>query len=173
MATPVIMPMLGLTMEEGAVAEWLKQEGEEVRKDEPLFTVEMDKGIVEVPAPASGILRSVSVAVGQIVPVKTVVAEIASAGEPVAAAVAPSTGEIRDLANPHPSPLPLKGEGIVAARRPPAQPMPSETAGVGSHPSAAGNRLVASPRARMRARELGVALDEVAGSGPGGRIMED
>ena len=56
MATPVTMPVLGLTMEEGTVAEWLKHEGDSVAKDEPLLTVEMDKGIVEVPAPASGVL---------------------------------------------------------------------------------------------------------------------
>jgi pyruvate/2-oxoglutarate dehydrogenase complex dihydrolipoamide acyltransferase (E2) component len=60
-ATPVTMPMLGLTMEEGTVAEWLKQEGESVAKDEPLLTVEMDKGTLEVPSPAAGILRRIVV----------------------------------------------------------------------------------------------------------------
>src|SRR5712691_11417998 len=89
------MPMLGLTMEEGAVAEWLKREGDEVRKDEPLFTVEMDKGIVEVPAPAGGVLRRVLVPPGQTVPVKTVIAQIGTADEALtepAAAATPSGG---------------------------------------------------------------------------------
>jgi len=130
--TPIIMPMLGLTMEEGAVAEWLKQEGDEVKKDEPLFTVEMDKGIVEVPAPASGILRRVLVPVGQTVAVKTTIAEIAAPGE----AEAPSP----------PSPA-AAGEGT--------------------------GRIFASPRARMRARERGVALTDVTGSGPNGRVVEE
>ena len=58
MATPVTMPVLGLTMEEGTVAEWLKAEGDAVAKDEPLLMVEMDKGTVEVPSPAAGVLRS-------------------------------------------------------------------------------------------------------------------
>jgi pyruvate dehydrogenase E2 component (dihydrolipoyllysine-residue acetyltransferase) len=122
------MPMLGLTMEEGAVAEWLKHEGETVAKDEPLFTVEMDKGVVEVPSPAAGILRGVSAAVGQVVAVKTVIAEIDG-----------------------PLAVPL-GEGR----------------GAGS-PS---RRTFVSPRARRRARELGLTVDGLAGSGPNGRVME-
>jgi pyruvate dehydrogenase E2 component (dihydrolipoamide acetyltransferase) len=126
--------MLGLTMEEGAVAEWLKREGDEVKKDEPLFTVEMDKGIVEVPAPASGILRRVVVPVGQTVSVKTVLAEIGESAPSPAA-----TGE-------------GWGEGT---------------------PGSAGQRLFASPRARMRARERGVSLTDLTGGGPNGRIVEE
>src|SRR5438552_4034311 len=107
------MPMLGLTMEEGAVAEWLKREGEEVRKDEPLFTVEMDKGIVEVPSPASGVLHRVLVPVGETVAVKTVLAEIGAPGEnayaapaePGAAAVAPAAN-VKTEIHPVPNPLP-------------------------------------------------------------------
>ena len=76
MATPVTMPMLGLTMEEGTVAEWLKQEGEAVQKDEPLLTVEMDKGTQEVPSPVAGVLRRIVVQAGTTVPVKTLIAEI-------------------------------------------------------------------------------------------------
>ena len=57
MSIEVTMPVLGLTMEEGTVAEWLKREGEPVAKDEPLLLVEMDKGTVEVPSPASGVLH--------------------------------------------------------------------------------------------------------------------
>ena len=77
-AVPVTMPMLGLTMEEGTVAEWLKNEGDDVRKDEPLLTVEMDKGTVEVPAPASGVLRRILVQPGTTITVKTPIAEIES-----------------------------------------------------------------------------------------------
>src|SRR5919201_2348483 len=75
------MPVLGLTMEEGTVAEWLKSEGDTVQKDEPLLSVEMDKGIVEVPAPASGVLSRIVVQPGQTVPVKTLIAEIGAPGE--------------------------------------------------------------------------------------------
>src|SRR5689334_1141344 len=81
MATPVTMPVLGLTMEEGTVAEWLKAEGESVTRDEPLLMVEMDKGTIEVPSPASGVLRRIVVQPGTTVPVRTLIAEIAPPDE--------------------------------------------------------------------------------------------
>jgi pyruvate dehydrogenase E2 component (dihydrolipoamide acetyltransferase) len=144
--------MLGLTMEEGAVAEWLKREGEEVRKDEPLFTVEMDKGIVEVPSPVAGVLQRVLVPVGQTVPVKTVLAEIAVAGE------APP-------AEPSAEPAGDAGAASAAVERP-SRPLPSAL------PEREGTHRFASPRARMRARERGVSLEGLTGSGPRGRIVE-
>src|SRR5438132_13187173 len=82
------MPVLGLTMEEGTVAEWLKREGETVKKDEPLLTVEMDKGTVEVPAPASGVLRRIVIEPGTTVPVKALIAEIGEPGGVVSSAAA-------------------------------------------------------------------------------------
>src|SRR6202158_751020 len=90
MATQVTMPMLGLTMEEGTVAEWLKHEGDAVKKDEPLLTVEMDKGIQEVPSPAAGVLRRIVVQAGTTVPVKTLIAEIGEANEVLSPAAAPA-----------------------------------------------------------------------------------
>src|SRR5437588_11310008 len=87
------MPVLGLTMEEGTVAEWLKREGETVQKDEPLLTVEMDKGTVEVPAPMSGVLRRIVVQPGTTVPVKTLIAEIGDSADDVAA-VAGGPGDL-------------------------------------------------------------------------------
>src|ERR1051326_6699445 len=94
MATPVTMPMLGLTMEEGTVAEWLKAEGESVAKDEPLLTVEMDKGTVEVPSPAAGVLRRIVVQPGTTVAVRTLIAEIAAADEVLAPASAGGPGDL-------------------------------------------------------------------------------
>src|SRR5207245_9116808 len=81
------MPMLGLTMEEGTVAEWLKHEGDTVKKDEPLLTVEMDKGTVEVPSPANGVLRRIVVQPGTTVAVKAVIAEIGEPAEIVASPI--------------------------------------------------------------------------------------
>src|SRR6266851_5738609 len=88
------MPMLGLTMEEGTVAEWLKHEGDAVKKDEPLLTVEMDKGTQEVPSPVAGVLRRIIVQAGTTVPVKAVIAEIGAPGEVEAARnpIAPAAG---------------------------------------------------------------------------------
>jgi pyruvate dehydrogenase E2 component (dihydrolipoamide acetyltransferase) len=143
-ASPVTMPMLGLTMEEGTVVEWLKREGEAVRKDEPLLVVEIDKGSVEVPAPAAGVLRRIVVQPGTTVPVKALIAEIGDSGPPdLPTAAATGSGS---------------GASVVTA-------VPSTLAGTGG-------RLFASPRARMRARALNVDLAALQGSGPQGRIVE-
>src|ERR1051326_9156082 len=115
MATPVTMPMLGLTMEEGTVAEWLKAEGESVAKDEPLLTVEMDKGTVEVPSPAAGVLRRIVVQPGTTVPVRTLIAEIGSGDEVLTPTPsnAPAGGP-GDL----PSKAPAGGGGDLASKAP-------------------------------------------------------
>jgi pyruvate/2-oxoglutarate dehydrogenase complex dihydrolipoamide acyltransferase (E2) component len=73
----VTMPLLGLTMEEGTITEWLKKEGETVAKEEPLFIVETDKSAVEVGAPAAGVLSQIIVQVGQTAPVSAPIAVIA------------------------------------------------------------------------------------------------
>jgi pyruvate dehydrogenase E2 component (dihydrolipoamide acetyltransferase) len=163
-ATPVTMPVLGLTMEEGTVAEWLKAEGDAVAKDEPLLTVEMDKGTVEVPSPAAGILRRIVVQQGTTVPVRTLIAEIGDRNE-VMASVAPaptssppSTSPAGDLPA-----VPAPGPGGASAALPRS---------AGYDAVASGRRLFASPRARMRARAVGLDLTTLAGSGPNGRIVE-
>src|SRR5947209_14206162 len=102
------MPMLGLTMEEGTVAEWLKHEGDAVKKDEPLLTVEMDKGTVEVPSPAAGILRRIVVQPGTTVPIRTLIAEIGDRSEETAS-VAPASA---------PAPAPAGGPGDLPALMP-------------------------------------------------------
>lgn len=150
------MPMLGLTMEEGTVAEWLKAEGETVAKDEPLLTVEMDKGTLEVPAPASGVLRRILVPVGTTVPVKALIAEIGAPGEVLASAGGPG-----DL-----PPTQATSTEVTSAS---AAAMPPRVSGT---PRLGAERLFASPRARMRARENGVDLSSLRGSGPHGRIVE-
>src|SRR3954454_16702678 len=84
------MPVLSITMEEGTVAEWLKREGDTVARDEPLLMVEMDKGTLEVPAPASGVLRRIVVQPGTTVAVRTLIAEI---GEPGEVALTPTVSQ--------------------------------------------------------------------------------
>jgi pyruvate dehydrogenase E2 component (dihydrolipoamide acetyltransferase) len=154
------MPMLGLTMEEGKVAEWLKQEGDSVRRDEPLLTVEMDKGTVEVPAPASGVVSRILVPVGTTVAVKTPIAEIETAAGSTAVA-APA-----EPAAPSPS-VAVSSSGSTPASAVPVPDASAVTSNGGS-----GERAFSSPRARMRARELGVDLGQLRGSGPHGRIVE-
>src|ERR1700681_3991198 len=123
------MPMLGLTMEEGTVAEWLKHEGDAVKKDEPLLTVEMDKGTVEVPSPAAGVLRRIVIQPGTTVPVKTLIAEIGEPGEVLSSSAGLAGGNSDRPAAPAP----------VAA---------ISTAAPASYVSTA-RTLFSSPRARM------------------------
>ena len=165
----VTMPMLGLTMEEGTITEWLKQPGDNVAKEEPLFVVETDKSAVEVGAPASGVLGQIIVQVGQTVPVSAPIAVIALPGEDVeTAAAGPPATPASGAPAPRASPAP------AASAPPPSLPSPpsSGQAGQAGQAQAAGERLAVSPRARMVARELGVDVVSVAGTGPGGRIVE-
>jgi pyruvate dehydrogenase E2 component (dihydrolipoamide acetyltransferase) len=151
----VTMPILGLTMEEGTITEWLKREGDTVAKEEPLFVVETDKSAVEVPAPADGVLSQIIVQVGQTVPVRAPIAVIAQPGEAVEAA--PSAPAASAPAASAPS-------SATSAPAPSAASAPALRA--------AGERVAVSPRARMVARELAIDIQAVTGTGPDGRIVE-
>ena len=147
MATEVILPVLGETVNECTIVEWYKGEGEPVRRGEPLFSVESDKAVLDVEAVAEGFLRKILVPAGTKVPVLTVVALIArTAGEALGDVQAP------------PAP-------VLAAERPEPILKPAS-------PQAEPGRPFASPRARRAAREAGIDLAQLAGSGPDGRIVE-
>ena len=154
----VTMPMLGLTMEEGTITEWLKQPGDTVAKEEPLFVVETDKSAVEVGAPASGVLSQIIVQVGQTVAVSVPIAVIAQPGEAVESVAS---------AAPAASASPAAAIAPAASASAPAGSAPAPAA-----PRAPGERLAVSPRARKVARELGVDVTTVTGTGPDGRIVE-
>lgn len=170
MATPVNMPVLGLTMEEGTIAQWLKAEGDAVQKHEPLLLVETDKATVEVPSPASGVLQRIVVPPGQTVPVRALIAEIGAPGE---AAATP--------------PPPAATPAVSAVAAPPVAPALSEPdtreqaaasanlAAAAARPAARGpsGRQFVSPRARRRASELGLDVTVLQGTGPNGRVVED
>ena len=139
----VTMPILGLTMEEGTITEWLKQPGDTVAKEEPLFVVETDKSAVEVVAPATGVLSQIIVQVGQTVPVRAPIAMIALPGEAVEAPA--SAAPARASGRPAPA-RPLRRSSCTARR-----PLPRPR-----RPSAAGRppgRLAARPDGRPRARD--------------------
>ena len=157
MVKEVILPVLGETMNEGTIVEWLKQEGDAVEAREPLYTIESDKATLEVEAPDKGYLRRILVPKGQTVPVLSVVALMTSTPDE------PLPGEA--------AAAPAEAAAVASAAAAPAQPATAEAGAAGPVPQA-GGRIFASPRARMRAREAGVELAEVAGSGPGGRIVE-
>jgi pyruvate dehydrogenase E2 component (dihydrolipoamide acetyltransferase) len=154
-ATEVILPRLGQGMESGTIVRWLKSEGEVVEKGEPLFELDTDKVTQEVEAEAAGVLLKIAVAEGE-VPVGQTVAFIGAPGEDV----------------PEVAPAPTEsgaGHQAPAEVEPPAEtPVP----GTGLSQSTNG-RIKASPLARRMARERGIELSGVRGTGPDGRIVAE
>ena len=150
MSTNVYMEALSPTMEEGRVVKWHKRDGDQVKAGETLAEVETDKAVMDLVARADGVLRQVAAAEGQTVAVGSVVAVIAAPGEAADAAPAPA---------PRPATAPATGSGERGA-------VPS-----GSMPADA-TRVKASPLARRIAKEAGVDLKLLAGSGPGGRVVK-
>ncbi|MBL8672419.1 MAG: 2-oxo acid dehydrogenase subunit E2 [Alphaproteobacteria bacterium] len=138
--TDVLLPKLGLTMKEGRLAEWRVTAGQPVRKGDVLFVVETDKIATEIEAPADGEMREILVEAGETVPV----------GMPVARWTGPGLA-VGD------------GTGEAAPASPPPQSKPPA-------PREGERRVVATPLARRVARQRGIDLARVAGSGPSGRI---
>lgn len=157
MATDVIMPQMGFDMEEGTVVRWLKGEGEEVNRGEPIVEVETDKATVEVEAFASGILRRIVVAEGTKVPVGQMIGIIASADE-----------ELPTVETPVPAPPAADKPATVKAS--PASEVKAEKSPGEEKP---GERLLISPLARRIAEEKGIDLAQVKGTGPKGRITKE
>ena len=152
MAISVVMPALEMAQETGKLVSWMKKEGEPVRKGEMLLEVETDKAVVEIEAQGDGILGGVTAKVGDVVPVGQTIAWLLKPGEAVPAPTgATQTGRTGAAA----------GTAVAVA----AAPAVAEPASV------AGARI--SPKARKLAREHGVDIARIKGSGPGGEILAD
>ncbi len=172
MATEIVMPKLGLTMESGAISAWLVEEGEEVQKGQALLEIATDKVTMEVEAQADGILRKILVPVGQEVPVSTMIGVIAAADEDIDSYVAAAPSD----SAPSPSPAPSTTPSDSAPPATPAAPTPTSPAPAPQAPAPSvatdGRRPhKTSPKARKIAAEHGLDLSGVNGSGPGGRIV--
>src|SRR5262245_35276908 len=115
--TDVIMPQMGESIAEGTVTKWMKNVGDRVERDEPLFEISTDKVDAEIPSPAAGILKEIRVAPGTTVPINTVVGVIAAEGEAVAAAPAAAAAPA-----PPPPPSPAAASPAAASPRPAAPP---------------------------------------------------
>lgn len=161
MATEVVMPKLGLTMERGTIGSWLKGVGDPVERGEPLLEVVTDKVTMEVEAQASGVLRRILVAEGEEVEVATPIGLIAAPEEDLSAfEAAPEPPAAGPRPDPAPAPLPE-----VAPQSPAARPERVAASEGGGRPHRA------SPKARRLAAERGIDLTAVTGSGPGGRVV--
>jgi len=152
MAVSVVMPALEMAQETGKVVSWRKREGEQVAKGEPLLEVETDKAVVEVESPGDGILSAVSAREGAVIPVGQTIAWLLAPGEAPPIATAPAqTGRRQD--------------STAASSAP--------SAAAGSAPAAAPSEIRISPKARRLAREHGVDVARLRGSGPGGEILAE
>lgn len=162
MATEIVMPKLGLTMESGAISAWLVEEGQQVQKGQALLEIATDKVTMEVEAQAAGILRKILVPAGQEVPVSTTIGVIAAADEDISSYSAAAPSDPTPAAPP-PSPTPTPAA--------PSAPTPTSQAPPPSADSAGRRPHKTSPKARKIAAEHGLELAGVSGSGPGGRIV--
>ena len=174
MASRVLMPKGSDTMTEGKVLKWLKNEGEQVSNGDALVEIETDKVDMEVESMASGVLRKVLVQAGETVPVGQMLAVIGKAEEDISSLMSSNGGAA--AAKPSAAPPKPQAESKEAA---PPQPLaraeapapgPAPTAQPSSQP-AEGGRVLASPLARRMARDAGLDLSAIQGSGPGGRII--
>ena len=145
------MPKFGQMAEQGTIVEWLKKEGDPVAKGDILFTVETDKSVMEMESFEAGTLLKILVQPGVPVPVQTAVGYLGQPGEAI--------------------PVPASAGGEPAGAAP--APAAGETKPAQDHETRAGpERVKISPRAAALAREHGLDVSRIAGSGPGGRIVE-
>jgi 2-oxoglutarate dehydrogenase E2 component (dihydrolipoamide succinyltransferase) len=160
----VVMPQMGESIFEGTITKWLKKVGDKVQRDEPLFEISTDKVDAEIPAPAAGVLKEIKVKEGTTVQVNSVVAVIGGAGAPAQAAPAkPAAAPAK----------PAPAQQQAAPQTPQAHPQPElVTAPRGDH-GQDGERLRSSPLVRRMARENNVDLNQVPGTGLGGRISKN
>src|SRR5579872_5700016 len=163
MPTDIIMPQMGESIVEGTITKWLKKPGDKVQRDEPLFEISTDKVDAEIPAPASGVLQKIKVTEGTTVNVNTVVGTIAVDGEaaaakPAQAAAKPTTASAA---------LPAREEK-KSTPAPPPMPAPAASAQDEDQEEEARS----SPLVRKIAREHGVSLSQISGTGLGGRITK-
>jgi pyruvate dehydrogenase E2 component (dihydrolipoamide acetyltransferase) len=159
MSTEVLVPPLGQTVDTVTLTTWYKQEGDSVKQGEALFAVETDKAVLDVEAPASGVLGQVSAAAGQEVAALARIALIFASGERAASPASPPGGAqaVQSERQPHNVPSLAEAEGQSA----------SGQAGVAGR-----RRLFVSPRARRLAEQSNAPLDQIRPTGPEGAIIE-
>jgi pyruvate dehydrogenase E2 component (dihydrolipoamide acetyltransferase) len=154
MSTPVVMPQMGESIAEGTIVRWIKKVGDNVDRDEPLFEISTDKVDAEIPSPAAGVLLDISVNEGETVAVNSVVATIGAEGEKGApAAAAPA-------AAPAATELPAATIGQAEAAVAAPTPAPDD------------RRQRSSPLVRRIAKEHGVDIGRINGTGAGGRVTK-
>jgi pyruvate dehydrogenase E2 component (dihydrolipoamide acetyltransferase) len=183
--TDVVMPQMGESIVEGTLTKWLKKPGEHVDRDEPLFEISTDKVDTEIPSPTAGVLKEVLVEEGKTVAISTVVGRIEEGAGNGASAPAPTAAKAAPAASPiQPTPKPTPAPPAAKAPAPPVpEPVPEPVAhSAGPYPIPVEEPAPAveaespagplSPLVRKMAREYGIDLRQVKGTGGGGRITK-
>ncbi len=164
MSTPVVMPQMGESIAEGTIVRWIKKVGDAVDRDEPLFEISTDKVDAEIPSPIAGVLLEIAVKEGETVPIHSVVATIGAAGEKRAAsAAAAGASPAAASATPGTATTPMPEAAVGQPEAP-----------VGAQAAAAvdGRGQRSSPLVRRIAKEHGVDIGGISGSGAGGRVTK-
>jgi pyruvate dehydrogenase E2 component (dihydrolipoyllysine-residue acetyltransferase) len=167
MAVDVVMPQMGESIFEGTITKWLKKPGDKVERDEPLFEISTDKVDAEIPSPSAGVLKEIKITEGQTVPIQTIVAVIDAAGS-TASASAPAAVPAKAEASKPAAALPP----AAAPPKPAPMPVAADPAPVAAAPSKDGGRIHSSPLVRRMAKEHGIDLTALSGTGAGGRISK-
>ena len=171
MATDVVMPQMGESIAEGTIVRWIKKVGDPIDKDEPLFEISTDKVDAEIPAPGAGVLLEIRVKEGETVPVNSVVALIGAKGESTAAAGSPgSTGsagsQVPAVQQVPPVAVP-QADGTSGTREPVAPVAPEAPATLADL-----RRTRSSPLVRKMAKEHGIDISRLDGTGISGRVTK-
>src|SRR5215469_8250726 len=174
----ILMPALSPTMEKGNLAKWLKKEGDKVKSGDVIAEIETDKATMEVEAVDEGTLAKILVAEGtQDVPVNDVIAVLAGDGEDVKAAAAsgggakPAAAPAPAKAEAPPAPKPAAAPAPVAAAAPAPTAAPAPKVASPALQADGHGRIFSSPLARRLAKEAGIELGRISGTGPHGRVI--
>ena len=174
-AIDVVMPQMGVSVSEGTITKWLKQEGEQVAADEPLLEISTDKVDTEVPSPGEGVLQQILVQEGQTVEVGTKLAVIGPEGAAVAAPAEEAPPEPATAQAAAEADAASSAEADVPAAQPVAEPEPAPPAPAAPAPTptdGAGEKTFVSPVVARIAAEHGVDVGQVEGTGRGGRVTK-
>ncbi len=171
MAKPINMPKLSDEMTEGKIAEWLKKPGDEVKPGEVVAQVETEKATLDVEAFEGGVLLAVVVQAGETAPVGKPIAWIGKAGEKVPGESAAAPEARPSAPPPAPSPPRREGQGGATSRQAVSEPRSAAPAAERPATGTFTGRVPVSPAARKAARDRGLDLSGLKGSGPGGRVV--
>src|SRR5688572_7774201 len=177
MATEVVMPQMGESIAEGTIVRWIKKVGDSIDRDEPLFEISTDKVDAEIPSPGAGVLLEIKVKEGETVPVNSVVALIGAAGEKAAAA-APVSSEPRAFSPGDKPAVAVSSQADGSAAPAAATPAPVAAAPPPAEPAEPANdlesrlRTKSSPVVRNIAKEHGIDIRQLNGTGISGRVTK-